>query len=303
MMATTEGGETASKARGPVPSVGGSGNTTGSKYIGVADDYVRPGKTTYEHPANPMRRVAPGVIRGQHVTATVAKRPQYNQAWLDAQLAGMSPEDVWMYQQKMARAGFIGPKTRVRRGIWDDTTRNAFKNLVEMANIYTTDIDSALALASQDGGLGGLINPLTGEEYDPEGGGSKAEERKPFTGKKTRKDTSVDLTDPQQARVRLRRALREELGRAPSNAEIAQVVGALNAAEQKNPRVSTTVAEYKEDELVGTSTQSSGGVDAEAFLDEQLRSGQFGKERASFMRDTDYYDAAMSVLGEGGGRL
>lgn len=281
----TDSGSTANLVNGPIPSAGGY-SSGGSKWIGVSDDYGRP--TRVDDMDNPLRRVAPGVIVGGRATV---QTPLYNQAWFDAQLANMSPEDVWVYQQKMARAGFIGPKTRFRRKMWDDTTRNAFKNVIELANIYTTDIDTILAMAMENGGQS--LAEAAGVELD-----------QPFTGDKKRTNKSIDLTNPQSARERLRRTLREELGRAPRKDELAAFIGALNASEKANPVVEQQVAHVVNDEVTGTDSTQSGGVDPEAFTSEYLRNNPaLAAERNSFMRDTDYYDAAMSVLGEGGGRL
>lgn len=286
MTTTPGGGDTANLVNSSIPTVGGQGGK--SKFIGVSDDYGRP--TQIDEFDNPMRRVAPGTIVGGRPGMTT---PLYNDAWFEAQLANMAPEDVWLYQQQMARAGFIKPKARVIRGIWDDTTRNAFKNVVELANVYTTDVDTALALAMQ-GGAGALAA----------GAGLDLGEDQPFTGTKKRTDKTVNLTNPQEARARLRSVLRDELGRPPREDEMAAFISALGASERSNPVVEQQVAHIVEDEVTGTDVTRSGGVDPAAFTDEYVRTTpQIRDERAAFMRDTDYYSAAMSVLGEGGGQL
>lgn len=298
-MARTEGGETAGLvASGPTGGapIGGSNATT--KYIGVADDHARLENVVQDDFDRPLRRAAPGVIVGGR-RETVAHRPQYSQATFNAMLANTPPEEVWLIQQKLARGGFIGPKTRITRGVWDRTTKEKLRELMELANTYAVDLDTALDMAmssgeAQMGEDGSLVDVA----------GLLGEREAPFTGTKRQKDKTVDLTDPQSARTRLRRALREELGRAPRPDEMSAFVAALNASEQSNPVVTDSATSYVDGDATGTTSTRMGGVSPEAFTEEYvLGDPQLGAERNSFKRDTDYYNAAMSVLGEGGGAL
>lgn len=267
------------------PAGGGGGKPSGGKWIGVSDDYTRTSTRQVEDPNNPHRRVAPGVIRGGTLPQTQVTRPQYNQAYVDAQMANMSPEDVWALQQQMARAGFIGKKERFAPGMWDTKTKNAFKDVLELANTYTTDVDTALQMAAQGTLLAGESDGLDA----------------PFTGVKRQRDKTVDLTDPQSARTRIRKVLREELGRSPSKEEYAAFVSALGGAERSNPTVVDSSTTFDQGESTGTDATRSGGIDPGAFTEEYvIEDPGLSAERNAFTRDTDYYQAAMSVLGMGG---
>lgn len=264
-----------------------------SKFIGVSDDYVRVSKQRRDDLDNPMRRVAPGVIRGGRVEL-VGQRPLYSQATFDGMLANMPPEEVWVVQQKLARAGLISPKARITPELWDRPTKNALREAMELANTYAVDLDTALDMLSEMGGTVGA---------DGKGGLSLGGEA-PFTGTKTRTNKMVRLTNPTEARKTLRNYLRDELGRAPSSEEMETYIAALNGAENANAIVETENVSYVDDEVTGTSSVQQGGLDAEGFTEEFVQGDpELRAERGSFLRDTDYYNAAMSVLGEGGGRL
>jgi hypothetical protein len=295
-MAVSERGGRTAAAASAFPTGPAGGGEVQSRYVGVPDDYVRTVQRRIEDESDPFRRVAPGVIRGRYKTQTEYRAPQYNDAFLNAQFANMPPEEVWLLQQRMARAGFIGPKTRFVRGVWDRTTKAAFRELLEMANTYTTDIDTALEI-----GAGAFGGGLSADGSDGLGG---VEERPPFTGTKTRTDKAVQLSDPTEARRRVRSFLRSELGRSPSKAEYDSFVAALQAKEQASPVVTTTNTHVVEDEVTGSTSTRTGGLDPEGFTEEYVRQNpRLSAERNSFMRDTDYFNAAMSVLGEGGGQV
>lgn len=199
--------------------------------------------------------------------------------------ASLSGEDISELQDKMVRAGLLEPK-KFKRGVWFGTTINAYAQVLGYANSRGLPAEAALDELVEVGGLA---------EEVPEG---------PFTGTKKRTQKSVNLTDPQSARVALRRTLREELGRAPTPEEISAFVAALNAAEQQNPSVSNVTETWFDGDITATSTSTSGGLNPEAFMDEFVENDPaLEAEADAFTRDTEYYDAVMRVLGEGGGAL
>lgn len=63
--------------------------------------------------------------------------------------ARLGPEKIARIQSVLAQVGLIGPKTAFRLGVWDETSRNAYKNLLEFANSYGVDESEALDLYSQ----------------------------------------------------------------------------------------------------------------------------------------------------------
>lgn len=255
-----------------------------SPYIGVSKDYLAPNR----------RYGAPGVVhsnvRGlEQVPAKAA--PRFTKASLDAMLSDTAPEDVFRMQRALSKAGLIGPKTRVTAGFWDDTTVSAYKKLLGFANRHGFESEVEALEAYAAGREAGL-------DLDGDGVADDAADA-PFSGKKTRTDRSVNLSDPASARQLLRKTLSDKLGRSPRRDEFDQFVGALRSFERANPSVSTTTQEYADDELVGTSTTSSGGLSEGAytgFAEEYAQAGKLGEEANTFRVATDYYAAAMDAL-------
>lgn len=72
---------------------------------------------------------------------TLQRTPQYFQGDED-QIASFTPEEIASIQKRMQKAGVLGNKYRI--GIADDTTIDAFKNVLENANRSGTNWNAAL---------------------------------------------------------------------------------------------------------------------------------------------------------------
>jgi len=118
--------------------------------------------------------------------------------------------------------------------------------------------------------------------------------------------TEAMLTDPMTARETVRRVMESELGRAPDAAEYKRFVANLRDQEAGDD-VSTTTSVYgRKGRLKSSSTaraDDTQDVTPDVLASQMVRSGALGKERNTKMAGVDYYQAAMSVLGAGGGNL
>lgn len=132
----------------------------------------------------------------------------------------------------------------------------------------------------------------------------------------TRTSSRVDLTNPQTAKLALAQVLQQELGRQPTNAEIAQYAGQLTADETANPAVTSTnydvrdalnstgggnaisSIDYGGNPGKHTKITSSGGVDPTAEAQNFVMSGH-GQELAQAQGDS-VYQLFLSMLGGSG---
>jgi hypothetical protein len=200
----------------------------------------------------------------------------------------MDEEQLGEFQRKAFKAGFYGSK-EPRYGDWDEDSAKVYGLLVERAASFydagkKLTVDDVLDMAVQSG--------PSAEELLQDG---------PFTGTKSRTDRDVKITDPQSARAGLLGYLRDELGRAPSEQESRAFVRALQAAQRANPKSTTTTGTFVEGEQTDSSSVWQGGLDPAAFMTEHVENDPaLATERNTFRVATDYYNAAMSVLGEGG---
>lgn len=245
------------------------GQTEAPRYLGVPEGYAAPGRV----PASP--------IQADRV-ASYPQMPRYTEAHILGPRF-YAAEDIARLQAEMARIGLYGKKPRYLNGKWDEFSQAAYEKVLIYANQGGITKDQALTELADSG-----VENLFADEVA-------------FTGTKRQRDKRVDLTNPQEARTRLRAVLREELGRSPSRAEYEQFVAALSGAERANPVVADQAVRYDQGEAIGSDTTTSGGVTPEAFTEEfVIEDPALSAERNSFTRDTDYYQAAMSVLRMGG---
>lgn len=121
----------------------------------------------------------------------------------------------------------------------------------------------------------------------------------------TRTATKVDYTNPQTAKLALAQVLQQELGRQPTNAEIAQYAGQLNADESANPTFEST--SYNLNDALNSSggdiakhahVTTSGGVDPTAEAQNFVMNGH-GKELAQAQGDS-VYQLFLSMLNGAG---
>lgn len=135
-------------------------------------------------------------------------------------------------------------------------------------------------------------------EYDVATG-----ERLRYVGPLSKTVTSkhVDLSSPEDVKALTTQMLRELLGRAPGDKELAQFRSSINSLERSRPEVATTVQTISPEtgEVVGESTTTSGGVSdtarASIVQDKTVDTKEYGKYQAA----TTYWDAMMQMISGG----
>lgn len=180
---------------GAPPPPAASNNTN---YLGVPDNYAylpKPntsGFNVFGALGLPTFGDQSGNLRGQPAL------PRYQTGDDIGIVASMPPETVARLQQALATAGLIGPKTQFRVGLADDTTTNAFKQLLSFANVNGMDWQGALAKLLQ--------TPVTtgGGAATGTGSGGAAS------------GSGVELTNPMDEDMALRNAAQKLLGQDPS---------------------------------------------------------------------------------------
>lgn len=212
------------RAAGPPPPPAAEGTAGARSPLGVPAGY------TVEQPIPPQFRgvasdVGSNILSPRPGPDTMRMGPRYFSG--DELLpASFSPEDIAEIQRDLAAAGLIGPRTRVRVGIWDETTRNAYKNLLETANVYGVSARDALArLASA-----------------PAVGGGEGEGRAPLR---------VRLPHPDEVRQVAMVTARATLGRKLTAEEENAAIAAANAAATR-----AQTAAYGMAETGGTSVEA-----------------------------------------------
>lgn len=137
-------------------------------------------------------------------------------------------------------------------------------------------------------------------------------ERLKYVGKTTRKTKSeqVDLSSPEEVQALVTQVLREALGRAPNDKELARFKATITGFEKENPTITevteTATAESIEaamatggDVFTGAEQKSvtSGGVTdaarAQLVTDPTMETQEYGK----FQAGTTYWDAMMQMIG------
>lgn len=68
--------------------------------------------------------------------------------------ASLAPERIAQLQRRMVDAGLIPKNARYRNGVWDDVSREAYRGLLETANVYGVDEARALNIYAQSKPVG-----------------------------------------------------------------------------------------------------------------------------------------------------
>lgn len=71
-------------------------------------------------------------------------------------IAGMSREDIADLQLTLRDLGLIGPKTRIKLAVWDNTSAEAFRQVLAMANTNGVGWRAALAQLQADAEYGSI---------------------------------------------------------------------------------------------------------------------------------------------------
>lgn len=272
----------------PVPAVGSSDSGSGSKFIGVPDDYTTryggsapiPGTVQMRPDINPVMVGPTYETKGPNTTSALAA------------IASLPPETMARLQIRMARAGLIGSSTQVTVGVADDSTVTAYKELLGIANRYGMSDTDALAMLESDpkslgrGSASGadLLGGGSGGKQGPTTHTSKSSSTQDFT----RMDARGIATD----------AYRQALGQGRvGKTQVKALEKALDAYAQAHPSVSTTTTTTGTDGNSTSTSTSSGGVDAAAVQQIALQQAQAAPDFAEVQASTTYFNALQSALG------
>jgi hypothetical protein len=187
---------------------------------------------------------------------------------------------------KLVKANLLPSINVTRNDVWE-----AFRKTVLM--------DAATQYASSPTKAPNVEQILQGFMKRPVGDANGAQ---PKPSKYTTTNTQVNLSDPTEANSVFVDALRNRLGRAPTDVEKHAFLAALNAAQRANPAVTKT--QYTLDPSTGgydTSTgTTSGGVNPQQFADDFTMKND-GVEHGAYQAATTFFDAMMGAMGTPGG--
>jgi hypothetical protein len=201
------------------------------------------------------------------------KLPPGLMSWLTSNLPAIS-------QAAGKSRGFKSAKTA-----WDWIVTNSDRGTGEDALTWLTSLPGWP-------GNGGPSSPSDGGPGSRGGGGGGG------GGPQTRVDRSYNITDPETAKMLVNSLLSNYLGREASNAEVTTFTQALNAAERKNPVVTTSTATPTSTGVDQTST-TTGGLDSagrqQVILDQLSKTPEY-----QAVQTDSVFRKAMSVLAGGG---
>lgn len=195
---------------------------------------------------------------------------------------------------------------------WDEGTKQKFRTELALTGLETdrmSDAQLQKAWASYVAQSGAYWQNGNGRGLTPwdivsmDRSSREKVRRGPTTTTST--STALDISTRQDAAYIAQQAARSLLGRDPTQQETTKLLGALNAYERNNPRVSTSTtvtqpagAEGEPGESTSTSTTTGGvGEGARAMIaQEQLKQG---KEYGAYQAATTYFNAMMQTLYRG----
>lgn len=190
-----------------------SSTSDGPNPIGVPDDYSVKRRVHAEESMGDMRFGRETFAWNREV------KPQYFDG--DEYIPANWPStQIWQIQQAMAKIGLL--TGTFSRNVWDDSTRNAYKELLALANAQGLNVDQTLQelLATGGGESGGRYT--VDENGNVVLAGDTGPEVPPLV---------VQHADPAALRTTFRRAVIEMLGEGWSQAKIDKMVAAYNDVE------------------------------------------------------------------------
>lgn len=236
---------------------------------GTADPYVYLGRGSSHYDVDPSTGYVTGGPTYSDKTKTLDEMMQ--------DFGKKSREDQKRWAYMLALGGYVGvPASKAAE--WADQA-----NLQDVIGAYADFLKDAAAAAPNK------ITPMQlltrGIKYNLPGWNGKVDdldeaaakagiaflgtsgisggEPEKFTGTKKFKSTSFNFMDPTDAKMLAMNTLQRELGRDPTQAEYEDFIGAIHAAEKRNPSVTTTTSTYDEGELTDQTSTTTGGVNAE----------------------------------------
>lgn len=159
------------------------------------------------------------------------------------------------FAEYLVRIGAIDPEDAEDY----DTLQALWEKGVELSSGYTArgkEVTPRDALATWVGWDG------SGESAAARARAAAAAESAPFTGSRTSRSTTVNLSDPASARSLANYVLSKALGREALPEEIDAYRDALNSYEENNPSVTTTTATYDEGIQTDQKSRTRGGATA-----------------------------------------
>lgn len=248
----------------------GAAAAGGPKPIGV------PAGFTAQRPQNRTARVFGVGVRvpGQELAA-VAPRYFDGNEWDPATIP---PEDRAQLQLALREAGLFSKGQKFTLGVWDDSTRGAYKRLLAYANGTGQTWNEALQEYGRTGGAGGgMIDADTGAAAGP------GSDRAPLV-KRT--------TNPSELAATFEVIYRDRTGKKPSPGELSRMVGAYLAGESAQQEALYNAA--------ATGGSVSDVIDPKLFAQKQAEAAD---QAGAFRQDAiDTFRTLGNVL-TGGGAL
>lgn len=109
---------------------------------------------------------------------------------------------------------------------------------------------------------------------------------------------TIDMTDPTTAKALATSVFQQLLHRDPGNGELSSYGDALRTAEQQSPVVANTTTEYDPNtgEAVGTTTNTTGGMTADAKQYLEMQKVKKSKEYGAVQAATTYENALENAI-------
>lgn len=220
---------------------------------GVPMVYRGPGRRV-EYPAGYATRAEEGgrapVIYGQRKVGKYQPADEASASWYD-----MDAEEREAFADYLVKIGAIDPEDRDDY----DTLQAMWEKGIEISSGYTArgkDVTPEEALATWVGWDG------SGQSAAARARAAAAAEQEPFTGSRTSRSTSINLSDPASAKALANYVLSKALGREALPEELDAYRDALNSYETENPSVTTTTATYEEGIQTAQKSTTKGGASA-----------------------------------------
>jgi hypothetical protein len=197
---------------GPPPGNDSNTSSSGPQPIGVPEEYTTPRTTYFEDPYDEkFHRQAKSFQRDV--------KPRYFDG--DEYIPANWPStNIWEIQQALAKVGML--TGTFQRNVWDQATRNAYKELLGIANATGQTADRALTELLSTSDLGEDSGQWTVDEFGNIVRAGAGEGPPPLVTR---------TTDPGALRTTFRRAVIELLGEGWSQDKINNMVAAYNQME------------------------------------------------------------------------
>ena len=187
-----------------------------------------------------------------------------------------SPAEIELAQKRLLEMGWLTESDIGNQWGWrnNEATRQVVAQLMYEGNLSGSSWQEIAARGAQSSALNG-----TG----PGGGG----------GPTTQVNTATSLTTQQDARLILRQAMQQVLGRDPKDDEVRGFLRELNTQERENPTV-TTMNMGESGDTATTDTTTEGGFNPQEFAESWTESS-FPKQANKYKAQT-YEDMALDVI-------